>query len=589
MGGHRNYVPSFEELGERCLLSAGFVQTNLISNVPGVAQTLDANLINPWGMAGGSAGSFMFSNNKAGVATADSGFPAVAVPGASWMGSPTGVALNASQGFAIAQGQKSAPSLFLFAGEDGTIAGWNPLVSVDHAILAVNRSTLPGNGPVYTGLTLAANDHGVFLLAANFRTGAIDIFDQNFHQVASHGAFADPSLPAGYVPFNIQAIGNSLYVTFTQQNGGEYDRNIGPGNGYVDVFDVQGHLQQRLASQGPLNIPWGVAVAPSNFGAFSNAVLVGNFGDGHINAFDPHSGAYLGALTDATGTDIAVPGLWSLHFGGEQTSGKPPTLFFTAGVGGEDDGLFGSLQPSGPGVAPSADFAAQQQLLRAIQNSPHDEDDYPLPPVQGPALQQTTSPPKPNLVAEFTLAESPFAMVPALATTASNQAPLAGVPQQSQVVAVVADSQSAAAPSLSAQSTDVSVVQVETTEPGAVNNVVTHGGQADRLPGQGVMANLYAQFTISESQSRAVDSLGVSNAVQSPHLGVTVATLPSAGIVLSPTIDDEPEGNLEAGEDPLVTWIPVAVLGFVFTGCAIRWATSSRYRNPPLLAAPARS
>jgi plastocyanin len=186
------------------------------------------------------------------------------------------------------------------------------------------------------------------LYVANFNASTIDVFDSNFSTVTLDGRFADPDLPPGFAPFNIQNIGTSLYVTYALQDDARHDDVSGPGNGFVDVFDFNGNLVQRLVSNGKLNSPWGVALAPSQFGDFSNALLVGNFGDGTINAYDSTSGAYLGTLQDSTGTVISIPGLWGVKFGNGGNGGDVNTLYFTAGIPGdgniEDHGLFGSIQ-----------------------------------------------------------------------------------------------------------------------------------------------------------------------------------------------------------------------------------------------------
>jgi uncharacterized protein (TIGR03118 family) len=207
-----------------------------------------------------------------------------------------------------------------------------------------------GSGAVYKGLALGGNSLGALLYAANFSAGTIDVFNGTFSPVTLDRTFVDPNLPPGFAPFNIQAIGKTLYVTYAPQDAAQHDDVAGPGNGFVNVFDFNGNLIQRLISQGKLNSPWGVAPAPAQFGDFSNALLIGNFGDGTINAYDPVSGAYMGALQDSNGTAIAIPGLWALRAGNGGNGGDANTLFFTAGIPGpgriEDHGLLGSIQVS---------------------------------------------------------------------------------------------------------------------------------------------------------------------------------------------------------------------------------------------------
>jgi len=253
---------------------------------------------------------------------------------------------NSTPDFVISQSSQSGPSLFIFATEDGTIAGWNSQVDQAHAILAVDRSA---EGAVYKGLAIGSTAAGPVLYAANFHAGTIDVFDQHFQAISLAGSFMDPTLPPppsgqpGFAPFGIQNINGQLYVMYALQDAAQHDDVASPGNGFVDVFDLEGHFLQRLASQGPLNSPWGVALAPSDFGLFSQAVLVGNFGDGRINAFDPSTGAFLGQLADAQGTPLTIEGLWALAFGNDQLAGKHNELFFTAGIHEEADGLFGTI------------------------------------------------------------------------------------------------------------------------------------------------------------------------------------------------------------------------------------------------------
>jgi uncharacterized protein (TIGR03118 family) len=337
-----------------------FAQTNLISDGFVPAQQTDANLINPWGVAYGPGGPFWISENNSGFSSIDSVMggtatlnviPPVTIapptPGAG-PASPTGQVFNsfASTGAFTLQDGKAAS--FLFATEDGTISGWN---GGTQSIIAVNQSVNPadgsealGLGAVYKGLAIAQTDDGPMLYAANFRHGTVDMFDQNFNQVKS---FTDKNLPAGYAPFNAQVLDNKLFVTFALQNDTKHDDVAGAGNGFVDEFDLEGHLLNRVASGGPLNSPWGLAIAPSSFGSFGGDLLVGNFGDGTIDAFDlKHDDAFVGKLTDASGNPIVIPELWELLPGNGGAAGNTNTIFFTAGVKDEAHGLFGSLTPN---------------------------------------------------------------------------------------------------------------------------------------------------------------------------------------------------------------------------------------------------
>ena len=344
--------PLLEMLEGRCLLASSFTQTNLVSDTPGLAKTTDPNLVNPWGIALGLNSPFWIANNHTGTATVYDGngqqIPSAAAPlvvnipaPGGGTGTPTGEVSNATSGFVVSAGGTSAPSSFLFATEDGTIIGWSGSVDRTHAIIAVDNSA---SGAVYKGLAQGFNATGAYLYATNFHAGTVDVFDQNFNPVHIPGAFTDSGIPAGYAPFGIQAINGNLYVTYAMQDAAKHDDVAGAGHGFVDVFDTQGTLLKRFTSQGQLDSPWGMAWAPINsYGDFSNALLVGNFGDGTIDAYDFDSGAFLGKLSDATGKPITDPGLWGLSFGDGAASTSPNTLYFTSGPGGEAHGLFGDL------------------------------------------------------------------------------------------------------------------------------------------------------------------------------------------------------------------------------------------------------
>jgi len=246
----------------------------------------------------------------------------------------------------VTQNGVTAPSLFLFATEDGTISGWNPKVDPTHAILAVDRSNV-GLGAVYKGLAIATNANGTFLYAANFRFGTVEMFDGNFKLVRS---FTDEELAERcrftgqcFAPFGIQTIGDHLFVSFALQNAQKHDDIGGIGNGFVDVFDTNGSFDRRLISRGRLDSPWGMALAPANFGAFSNDLLVGNFRNGHINVFDPRTGRHLGELESSNDTPIVIDHLWALSFGNGAAAGATNQLFFTAGIDDEAHGLFGFI------------------------------------------------------------------------------------------------------------------------------------------------------------------------------------------------------------------------------------------------------
>lgn len=323
-----------------------FTQTNLVSDIPGIARITDPNLVNPWGMALGLNSGIWISQNGSGMATSYDGTgkalaPAISIPAPGGStGAPTGVATNATTGFVISQGTKSAPASELFSTEDGTIEGWNDSVDSSQAVIAVNNSTKA----VYKGLAIGFNESGAFLFATNFRAGTVDVFDSRFRPVRTHGGFRDEHLPAGYAPFGIASINAKLYVTYALQDADKHDDVSGAGHGFLDIFDTEGNLLRRFISSGQLNSPWGMAWAPfEGFGGFDNALFVGNFGDGTVNAFDFDSGAFLGKVNNAGGTPIQIPGIWGLQFGLGVANASSSSLFFTAGLDDEHHGLFGTL------------------------------------------------------------------------------------------------------------------------------------------------------------------------------------------------------------------------------------------------------
>jgi uncharacterized protein (TIGR03118 family) len=338
------------------------VQTNLVSDIPGLAAHTDPNLKNPWGTAVGPGTPIWVSDNHAGVTTLYDGagnpqprvvaIPAPPSAGPGAVGAPTGQAFNTfdpnSTDFVVSKNGVSGPAFFLFATEDGTIAGWNPTVDATHAVIAVDRSTATdGAGDVganYKGLTLVSTPQGKFIYATSFRFGRVDVFDSHFNLVNS---FTDPTVPAGFAPFGIHNINGNLYVTFAKQKPGKADDDAGPGNGFVDVFAPNGDLLQRLVSRGKLNSPWAVTLAPSTFGAFGGDILVGNFGNGRIHAYDQTTGAFEGTLSRPKGGPVVIDGLWGLRFSPTTPGAGPNKLFFTAGINHEADGLFGTLVPNG--------------------------------------------------------------------------------------------------------------------------------------------------------------------------------------------------------------------------------------------------
>ena len=377
----RNFRPALESLEERHVPSTVYLQSNLVSDIAGVARFTDPNLVNPWGITASPNGPFWISDNGTGVSTLydgngnslPAGSPLVVTiplpPGSTASNaSPTGIVFNSTSDFTVSSGSQSGPAVFIFATEDGTISAWNPTVNGTNAILEVDKSIIPtpANGAVYKGLALGSNASGNFLFAANFRSGAIDVFDKNFAAATLAGSFTDPNLPAGFAPFDIANFGGQLFVTYAKQDATQHDDVAGPGNGFVDVFDTNGNFIKRFASQGTLNSPWGMVMAPASFGQFGGDLLVGNFGDGRINAFNPTSGAFLGQLQTDVGTPLTINGLWGLDFGNGIGSGSPDTLFFTAGIGDEGHGLFGSIAPA------TANENFLSQVYQRLLNRPLD-------------------------------------------------------------------------------------------------------------------------------------------------------------------------------------------------------------------------
>jgi uncharacterized protein (TIGR03118 family) len=330
-----------------------YLETDLVSDLPGLAAHTDTNLVNPWGIAISGSSPFWIADNHSGYSTVytTDGTPQPLIvgvqgpDGTNSLGAPTGVIFNSTTNFQLTTG---AVAKFIFATEDGTLAAWAAGAS---ATVVANRST---NDSIYKGLALGHWNGTDYLYAADFHNGAVDVFDAQFHLVSVPGGFIDAGIPAGFAPFNVQNFGGLLYVTYAKQDEEGEDDVSGPGNGYINIFTTGGQFVKRFASNGVLNSPWGLTVAPQGFGAWSGALLVGNFGDGRINAFNPVSGASLGVLDDPFSQPIKVPGLWALQFGNGSKGGDTNKLYFTAGIPGdgglEDHGLFGSLALAGPAI-----------------------------------------------------------------------------------------------------------------------------------------------------------------------------------------------------------------------------------------------
>lgn len=333
-----------------------YTQTNLSSDTPGNAAFTSPDLINPWGIAFIPGNPFWIADNNSGKTTLYDktgnllGTFTIPPPhGGSGPATPTGIVANTQGGFNVA----GISTQFIFATEDGTISGWYPTIPT--AILAVDNST---HGAVYKGLAMVSNNGTNTLLAANFNSAAVEAYDTNFNPVTLAGTFTDPMLPTGFAPFGIHVIGgNQVLITYAQQDSAKHDPVHAAGAGYASLFDTQGNFVRRVASQGNLNAPWGATIAPSTFGMFQGALLIGNFGDGTINAFDLNSGNLLGQLQDAHGNVITNASLWELLFDPSGQTGNPNTLYITAGLNNEQHGLFAAITANNTSQPTTADFS----------------------------------------------------------------------------------------------------------------------------------------------------------------------------------------------------------------------------------------
>ena len=326
--------------------SSSFTATALVSDGAVSAAHTDVNLKNPWGVAFNPKGFAWVADNGTNVATLydGNGVPQsliVTIPaGKNGSASPTGIVFNGTQSFTVTENGKSGTAAFIFAGEGGTITAWAPAVAPTSAFVMYDDGT---GGAVYKGLALAAMNNSSFLYATDFHNNKIDVFNTAFAKVAMPGAFSDPAIPAGFAPFGIQAIGANLFVTYAMQDAAKHDDVAGTGLGMVDMYDTAGNLKQRFATGSPLNAPWGVAQAPGNFGSMSGAILIGNFGDGTINAFNASSGQSMGPLNGSNGSPLVEHGVWGIAFGNDLSNQPSNTLFFAAGPNDEADGVYGRI------------------------------------------------------------------------------------------------------------------------------------------------------------------------------------------------------------------------------------------------------
>jgi uncharacterized protein (TIGR03118 family) len=317
---------------------------------------VDPNLQNPWGLAMGPATPLWVADNNAGVATVYSinvggttvtKVPlTVTLPGgrASTMDgpSPTGQVFNPTDDFVVKSKAGKGPALFIFSAEAGQISAWSPKADPIAAGASTAQVEFSSKTAVYKGLAIASAEDHTYLYASNFHDGTVDVFNSKFHKVHLEGDFQDPGIPMGFAPFGIQAIRGFIYVTYAKQNAAKHDDVGGPGNGFIDIYTTEGFLVKRLVSHGDLNSPWGLALAPDGFGPFSDKLLVGNFGDGLIHAYNAFSGKPEGALLDEQGQPVQIDDLWGLRFGTDTTGGEH-TLLFSAGINDEKDGLVGSI------------------------------------------------------------------------------------------------------------------------------------------------------------------------------------------------------------------------------------------------------
>jgi uncharacterized protein (TIGR03118 family) len=318
--------------------SPAYQVRNLVSDVAGAAEHTDPNLVNGWGVAFNPFGFVWVADNGTGVATLYDGdgnpqSPVVSIPG----GRPTGIVFNGSNDFVVSKGALSGPARFIFATEGGTIAAWAPNVDPTHAITVV-----PASGAIYKGLALGGDGTRFLIYATDFHNGKIDVFDKTFSPVSLAGGFAD-SIPDTFAPFGIQNLGGSIYVTYAKQDKDREDDVKGRGEGIVNVFTAGGKFVRRITKGGPLNAPWGLAIAPADFGGFSNMLLIGNFGDGTINVFDLSRGRFVGQLSTSDSRPITIPGLWGLAFGNGLFDQPTNALFFAAGPDDEAHGLYGRI------------------------------------------------------------------------------------------------------------------------------------------------------------------------------------------------------------------------------------------------------
>jgi uncharacterized protein (TIGR03118 family) len=330
-----------------------YAQTNLVSDMPGVAANTDANLQNAWGLARSGTSPWWVADNGSNVTTIYNSAGALqSIGGHPFQGvdgNPTGAVFSGITGqFQV--GTTASPttlgtSLFIFDGEDGQIRAWR---GGSTAALVTVSNAVTGADAVLKGLAISNDPSiGPRLYATDFHNGRVDVFDGSWTMINDPGAFTDPNMEQGYAPFGIQTIGNRIFVTYAKQDSAAHDDAAGQGHGFVDAYDLNGTFLGRVAQHGQLNSPWGLAWAPAGFGRFAGDLLVGNFGDGQVNAFEEMGNGQFaprGSLRSTVGGKLAIEGLWSLQFAAGGSNGTPDQLFFTAGPNDEADGLFGFIK-----------------------------------------------------------------------------------------------------------------------------------------------------------------------------------------------------------------------------------------------------
>ncbi|MBS0455605.1 MAG: TIGR03118 family protein [Proteobacteria bacterium] len=350
--GGGGYGGSGTTSGMGTVTGQSFAATVLVSDLPAANSqysnsNADTHLINAWGVAFNPKGFVWVTNNGTSTSTLydGNGVPqslVVSIPaGAAGSALPTGIVFNGHQDFMVTLSGAAGASAFIFAGQGGTLSGWSPGVDMTHAITVFDGS---GAGAIYTGLAIASQGGTDMLYAADFHHATVDMFDSSFKKVTIAGSFVDPAIPSGYAPFGIQAIGDLIYVSYARQDAQALNAVAGAGLGAVDAFDTAGNLVRRVvAPGGPLDQPWGMAMAPASFGPFSNALLIGNSGSGTIGAFNPVTGAFMGTLSTSSGSPITIDGLRGIAFGNGLNNQPTNTLFFAAGPGGGTHGTYGRI------------------------------------------------------------------------------------------------------------------------------------------------------------------------------------------------------------------------------------------------------